>query len=81
MINKKNGHPLQSRRMITFPIMQHTNMLLPASRENTASSQAVVDRGESTECAQLNGYQFKMSKISNIYLHAWALHDVFTEMR
>ncbi|CAM4693970.1 unnamed protein product [Leuciscus chuanchicus] len=37
--------------------MQHTNALLPASRENTVSSQAVVERGETTECAQLMRYQ------------------------
>lgn len=64
-----------------IPVMQHGNALLPASRENTAFSQAVVERGESAECAQLSGYRVKMSQISHIRLFLYALYDVYTRMR
>lgn len=54
------GAPSVPGMVITFPIMQRTTALLLVSRENTASSQAVVERGETIECAQLKRNRIKM---------------------
>lgn len=54
------GAPSVPGMVITVPIMQRTTALLLVSRENTASSQAVVERGETIECAQLKRNRIKM---------------------